>query len=52
MSKCGNCLDNASIETFFGHIKGELDYKECKSFEDVKSKVIDYVIHYNQQRGQ
>ena len=32
MSGKGNCIDNAPIESFFGHMKDELDYKSCQSF--------------------
>lgn len=28
MSRRGNCLDNAPMESFFGHFKDEVDYKE------------------------
>lgn len=37
MSRRGNCLDNAPIESFFGHMKGELDYKDCQTFESLSS---------------
>lgn len=30
MSRRGNCLDNAPMESFFGHFKDELDYKEAE----------------------
>ena len=34
MSRKGNCLDNAVIENFFGHIKSELIYlEEFKSID-------------------
>ena len=33
MSRSGNCLDNAPIESFFGHLKDEMDYTDCKSLE-------------------
>jgi putative transposase len=29
MSRKGNCLDNASMESFFGHMKDEIHIKEC-----------------------
>ncbi len=28
MSRSGNCLDNAPIESFFGHMKDEVEYKD------------------------
>jgi transposase InsO family protein len=52
MSRRGNCLDNAPIESFFGHLKDELDYKECKSFSELKIKVDKYIDYYNNERPQ
>jgi len=39
MSRKGNCRDNASMETFFGHMKDELDYKHCKSLKELRLRV-------------
>lgn len=36
MSRKGNCLDNAPIESFFGHFKDELNYSDCATFEDLE----------------
>ena len=33
MSRKGNCWDNASMETFFGHMKDELDYKDANRLQ-------------------
>lgn len=52
MSRKGNCLDNAPIESFFGHLKDEIDLKSCQSFEEVKSKVENYIYYYNNERYQ
>ncbi|WP_341279373.1 IS3 family transposase [Paenibacillus sp. FSL H8-0537] len=52
MSRKGNCWDNASMETFFGHMKDELDYKDCKSLKELRLRVNEYVIHYNTERYQ
>ncbi|WP_163853739.1 IS3 family transposase [Paenibacillus elgii] len=52
MSRKGNCWDNASMETFFGHMKDELDYKDCKSLKELRLRVNEYVIHYNSERYQ
>ena len=30
MSRRGNCWDNAPQESFFGHLKDEVDYQSCK----------------------
>ena len=52
MSGKGNCIDNASIESFFGHMKDELDYKSCESIEELYSKVAEYMRYYNCERKQ
>jgi transposase InsO family protein len=52
MSKKGNCLDNAPIESFFGHLKDELDYKKCKTIEELRSSIADYINYYNNKRRQ
>lgn len=52
MSRSGNCLDNAPIESFFGHLKDELEYKECKSLEEVHDKIDKYIHYYNNERYQ
>ena len=52
MSRRGNCLDNAPMESFFGHMKDELDYKEAKNFEELKQMIDQYMIYYNESRRQ
>lgn len=52
MSGKGCCIDNAPIESFFGHMKDELEYKSCTSFQDLLSKVKDYMRYYNHERKQ
>lgn len=52
MSGKGSCIDNAPIESFFGHMKDELDYKSCESFEELYSKVEEYMRYYNYERKQ
>jgi putative transposase len=52
MSGKGNCIDNAPIESFFGHMKDELDYKSCTSFEELRLKVEEYMGYYNYERKQ
>jgi len=52
MSRKGNCLDNAPIESFFGHFKDEVDYKDCRTFEELKAKVAEYMQYYNNERQQ
>lgn len=52
MSRRGNCLDNAPMESFFGHFKDEAVYKEYTSLAELHTKVIDYINHYNHTRKQ
>ncbi len=52
MSRKGNCIDNAPMESFFGHMKDDVDYKDCKSFEEVSLQMEKYVKYYNHNRPQ
>ncbi len=52
MSRKGNCLDNAPIESFFGHLKDELDYKRCRNIDELRSELKSYVQYYNYERPQ
>lgn len=51
MSRKGNCLDNAPIESFFGLLKSELLYlKDFKSMEHFKQELENYIHYYNHKR--
>ena len=52
MSRRGNCWDNSSQESYFGHMKDECDFSKCSTPEDVKKKVNEYVYYYNYERPQ
>lgn len=52
MSRRGNCLDNAPIESFFGHFKDLIETKHCKSFEEVEDRVKETINYYNNERPQ
>lgn len=52
MSRRGNCWDNAPQESFFGHMKDEIDLSKCKSFEEVKKIIDDWIDYYNNERYQ
>ncbi|SFM36461.1 IS3 family transposase, partial [Pelosinus propionicus] len=52
MSRKGNCLDNASMESFFGHMKDEVDIKSCQTFNDLKETIYNYIEYYNCHRYQ
>jgi transposase InsO family protein len=51
MSRKGNCLDNASMESFFGLLKSELLYlQRFDSVEHFINELHDYIWYYNNQR--
>jgi len=52
MSRKGNCIDNAPIESFFGHMKDDMDYKQCKTFHELYSLTTEYMCYYNNERYQ
>ena len=52
MSRKGNCIDNAPIESFFGHLKDDIDYKGCKTFEELHLLIKEYIEYYNNERQQ
>lgn len=52
MSRKGNCIDNAPVESFFGHLKDDVDYKNCKTFEELDSLIENYMQYYNYERYQ
>lgn len=52
MSRRGNCLDNAPIESFFGHMKDEIDVKSCKTYNDLENAVNKFINYYNYERPQ
>lgn len=52
MSRKGNCWDNAPQESFFGHMKDEIDLSKCKTFNDVKVIIDDWIEYYNNERYQ
>lgn len=52
MSRKGNCLDNAVIESFFAIIKSELLYlQDFESMEHFKAELVAYLDYYNNCRS-
>ena len=50
MSRRGNCIDNAAMESWFSTFKFELG-ERFASYADAKEKAFDYIeVFYNQQR--
>lgn len=52
MSRKGNCIDNAPMESFFGHFKDDVDYKECRTYKELEVLIRDYIEYYNNERYQ
>ena len=52
MSRKANCWDNAPQESFFGHMKDEIDISECKKYREVKCIIDDWIDYYNNERYQ
>ena len=52
MSRKANCWDNAPQESFFGHMKDEIDVSGCKTHEEICAVVDDWIDYYNNDRYQ
>lgn len=53
MSRRGNCLDNASMESFFSHLKTEGLYPyDIRNVAEAQSRIEKYIRFYNMQRPQ
>ena len=52
MSRKGNCWDNAPQESFFGHMKDEIDVSNCTKYREVKVIIEDWIDYYNNERYQ
>ncbi|MCP4522686.1 MAG: IS3 family transposase [Candidatus Gracilibacteria bacterium] len=52
MSRRGNCIDNSPTESFFGHMKDEIDISQCETLKDVKIYMKKYIFEYNNNRPQ
>ena len=52
MSRKTNCWDNAPQESFYGHMKDEIDISQCTTFEGVHQVISDWTDYYNVERYQ
>lgn len=52
MSRRGNCWDNAPQESFFGHLKDEVEIAPCEKFDELVASIDDYIDYYNNDRYQ
>lgn len=51
MSRKGNCLDNAAMESFFGTLKSEFFYlNRFESVEELRAGLDEYLRYYNHDR--
>ncbi len=52
MSRRENCWDNAPQESFFGHLKDEVAYKNCITLDELQISIDNYIDYYNNYRCQ
>ena len=52
MSRKGNCIDNAPVESFFGHLKDDVNYQDCNTFAELYQLIENYIKYYNNERTQ
>ncbi|OUQ86272.1 transposase [Brevibacillus brevis] len=53
MSRRGNCYDNASMESFFSHLKVEALYPyDIRSIEEAQRRIEEFILFYNEKRAQ
>jgi len=51
MSRKGNCLDNAAMESFFGTLKSEFYYLDpCRNLDELRVGLRKYIHYYNHNR--
>jgi len=52
MSGRANCWDNAPQESFYGHMKDDIDISECMTFDEIHKVICDWADYYNNERYQ
>lgn len=53
MSRRGNCYDNASMESFFSHLKVEALYPyDIRSIDEAQRRIEEFIRFYNEDRAQ
>ena len=52
MSRRTNCWDNAPQESFYGHMKDEIDISQCTTFEEIRKVISDWTDYYSSDRYQ
>ena len=52
MSRRANCWDNAPQESFYGHMKDEVDISQCLTFDEIYQGISNWTDYYNNDRYQ
>ena len=52
MSRRANCWDNAPQESFYGHMKDEVDISQCFTFDEIYQVISNWTDYYNNDRYQ
>ncbi len=52
MSRKANCWDNAPQESFFGHMKDEINISKCRTQDELSTVIDDWMDYYNNERYQ
>ena len=52
MSRRANCWDNAPQESFFGHMKEEVDLSQYNTHDEIAAVISDWIDYYNNERYQ
>lgn len=52
MSRRGNCIDNSPMESFFGHLKDEVECRQAQTFQELNIMIGEYLEYYNNERYQ
>ena len=52
MSRRANCWDNAPQESFYGHMKDDIDISMCKTADELYQVISDWTDYYNNERYQ
>lgn len=52
MSRRANCWDNAPQESFYGHMKDEVDISHCSTFDEIHHVINNWTDYYNNDRYQ
>jgi len=52
MSRKWNCIDNSPTESFFWHLKDEIDTSKCTNLNELEKYIKNYIFYYNYKRPQ